>query len=235
MRTILDFFYPPRCLLCEVALHKEQIALCEGCRSDLVPNHRACRCCGLPLQPDTSEGLCADCLQQRPPFTQLWSPFVYAQPLEWMIQQFKFNAKLSCVPVLSALMLEQMPAQWLKAHRPDALIPMPLHPARQRQRGFNQSELLARPLAQALGIRLDTQCCKRQRNTEHQTGMNAKQRRKNIQDAFHFTPNTAYRHVVIFDDVVTTGSTVSELSRLILKSGVERVDVWSLARADKTF
>ncbi len=232
MRSVLDFIYPQRCLLCDTPLAGVHMALCTGCTAEIPLNRHACQRCALPLEGDAKQGLCAGCLKQAPLFLQTWSPFVYAQPLEWMIRQFKFNAKLSFGPLLSELMLQHLPEQLVSVDKPDVIIPMPLHRKREQQRGFNQSELLARPLARRLGILLDTRCCTRQRHTEHQTGKSAQQRRQNIRGAFSFS-DAAYRHVVIFDDVMTTGASVSELSRTLLKAGVERVDVWSLARAEK--
>ncbi len=158
---------------------------------------------------------------------------MYAQPLEWMIHQLKFNAKLAFAPLLSGLMLREFVRLQRHLTLPEVIMPMPLHDNRLRQRGFNQCELLVRPLAQSMSLSVDVDSCKRVRNTEHQTGKNAQQRRKNIKGAFAVRLSKPYRHVVLFDDVVTTASTVMELSRCLLAEGVERVDVWSLARAEK--
>jgi len=111
---------------------------------------------------------------------------------------------------------------------------MPLHPARLRQRGFNQSLMLAAGLSKALQIPLNTRHCQRVRDTPHQTGKTARQRRRNIKGAFQFVNKAQYRHLAIVDDVVTTGSSVRELTRQLKRAGVQRVDVWSLARAGKT-
>lgn len=237
MKPLMDFFFPPRCLLCGVsAALLPNCHLCVACAGDLKPNLKACSCCGIPLdsQPHTNEKIvCGQCLKSPPYFDNSWSAFIYAQPLEWMIQQLKFNAKLAYASLLSELMIRHLPRELLVSPRPDAVIPMPLHNRRLKQRGFNQSVYLARPLARLLKLHLDATSCKRIRDTEHQTGKNARQRNKNIKGAFEFNNTKKYQHLVIFDDVVTTGSSVSELSRTLKQSGVERVDVWSLARAEK--
>ena len=93
--------------------------------------------------------------------------------------------------------------------------------------------LLVKPLASVVDVKIDSVSCLRTHNTEHQTGKSARQRKQNIKGAFKFDNHKSYRHLVIFDDVVTTGSSVSELCKTLKKSGVDRVDVWSLARAEK--
>jgi len=237
MTPLMDFFFPPRCLLCgDSKALLPNCHLCEACASDLKPNLQACACCGIPLhrQPQTNAKIiCGQCLKSPPYFDRSWSAFIYAQPLEWMIQQLKFNAKLAYASLLSELMIRYFPAELLASARPDAVIPMPLHYRRLKQRGFNQSVHLARPVAQSLRLPLDTTSCIRIRDTEHQTGKNARQRNKNIKGAFEFQNTRKYQHLIIFDDVVTTGSSVSELSRTLKRSGVKRVEVWSLARAEK--
>ena len=249
----LGFLFPPACVLCGERLedahphrphssHSVRQRLCAGCYADLPFNHHACSHCAIPLPVDYAttnpqHRICADCLQKPPPFQHSLSAFVYGQPLEWMIQQFKFNAQLMYAPLLAGLWLDYLRGQTdsLTGQQPlpEALLPMPLHPARLRQRGFNQSRLLAGYLSKALQIPLNTQDWRRIRDTPHQTGMSAQQRRRNIKGAFEFVSKVHYRHLAIVDDVVTTGSSVNELTRQLRRAGVERVDVWSLARAEK--
>lgn len=238
MNKLLDFFYPPRCQLCGSA-HNLSFdgQLCADCEIDCRLNKAACRLCAAPLDVltgalEAQSTICGQCIKAPPVYDVCWSPFIYAQPLEWMIQQLKFNAKLNFVSLLSNLMAGQLP-QIYRELKPDAIIPMPLHNRRLRQRGFNQSYLLIKPVAKVLNIPIDLNSCKRVLDTDHQTGKNARQRKLNIKHAFEFTNKNNYQHVVIFDDVVTTGASVSELSKVLKKNGVKRVDVWCLARAKK--
>ena len=113
----------------------------------------------------------------------------------------------------------------------DCLLPVPLHKRRLRKRGFNQSSELVRTLAIGLRIPVVLEGVDRVRQTESQTGLDARQRVRNIRGAFSLVPGFNYEHVLIIDDVVTTGSTVNELARLLKKNGVKRVGVLSLARA----
>lgn len=115
---------------------------------------------------------------------------------------------------------------------PQYLLCVPLHGERLRERGFNQALELARPLARALAIPLDVHSLVRTRPTQAQTGLDAAARRQNLRKAFEFRPgNSPARHVALLDDVMTTGSTLRECARVLRRGGIERVDVWALARA----
>jgi len=237
MNRLLDFFFPPHCLLCG-SDHRllSGSYICQPCFYDLPVNSHSCQRCGVPLKEYASPvelAMCGQCLAVPPGFDSCWSPFIYAQPLEWVIRRFKFNASLAFAPMLANLMIQQMPAALRDGCKADAIIPMPLHNKRLRQRGFNQSLLLAKPIAKALGLKIDRGCCQRVKDTAHQTGKNARQRQQNIKGAFKFNNINNYKHLIIIDDVVTTGASVAELSRTLKLSGVSRVDVWSLARAEK--
>ena len=235
---ISKWLYPPVCLLCNAATTQgitqgitdgTTEGLCSACAAELPENFCACTRCALPLYA-TEQLVCGRCLKKPPAFDAAWSPFIYAQPLEWMISQLKFNAKLAQVKVLANLMLLRMPE--LTA-MPDCMMPVPLHKQRLRHRGFNQSVELARPLAKALGLPLDSTSCTRLRATLPQTGMKAVQRRRNLRGVFNFTNDKNYQYVVLFDDVMTTGATLNEVAGLLKRKGVQRVDVWSLARAQR--
>ena len=195
-------------------------------------NHTACKRCAIPVYDAGAEPVCGECLKKSPHFDAAWSAFLYAQPLEWMIQQFKFNEKLSYAHLLADLMMPYAP---VLDQRPDCIIPVPLHAKRLRQRGFNQTYELIKPVANQLDIKIDTKHCVRKKHTTAQTGLDAASRRKNVRSAFEFNNACHYEYVILFDDVMTTGSTMNELAGLIKKQGVKRVEVWSLARAEKIF
>lgn len=244
MQSLLNFLYPPQCQLCgstEALQHTglQYNYLCRPCYQDIQLNSLACSLCAIPLshtQITTSQlnpKICAQCTKTPPVYNTSWSPFIYAQPLEWMIQELKFNAKLNFASLLSSLIMHNLPPNLIN-NKPDIIIPMPLHPRRLKQRGFNQSHLLARPIAKLLNVSIDITSALRIRDTEHQTGKNARQRKQNIKNAFTFNNHKNYQHAVIFDDVITTGSSVSELTLTLKQAGIKHVDVWCLARAEKT-
>ena len=113
---------------------------------------------------------------------------------------------------------------------PEYIVPVPLHSRRISQRGFNQSLELAKQLSRALGVALDANTVTRTRHTAPQTGLSEQERRKNVRGTFHVSADMQGKHVAIVDDVMTTGSTVGELARTLKRVGVQRVDVWALAR-----
>jgi len=230
IKGIIQQIYPANCVLCGVASDSIR-GLCNNCAGEFRINNSACIRCALPLPAPSQSQLCGLCLQKTPKYDAAWSAFVYAQPLEWMIHQLKFNGRLSFAKIMSALAMSYLPDL---DGRPDCIIPVPLHAKRIKKRGFNQALELLKPLAKELVIPIDVKSCFRRIDTSAQTDLNARHRRKNIKNAFVFKNTRKYRYVVLFDDVITTGSTMGELAKIIKRQGVERVDVWSLARAEKS-
>ena len=114
---------------------------------------------------------------------------------------------------------------------PDILLPVPLHANRLRQRGYNQALELARPIAAELKLPLDIDSCRRMKATAEQVGLSAKSRRSNIKGAFEVKDSFEDKRVAVIDDVMTTGSTVHELSQQLINAGAKQVDVWVCARA----
>ncbi len=113
---------------------------------------------------------------------------------------------------------------------PECIIPVPLNQQRLRERGFNQALELSRIIAAQLNIPLDYSLCQRDKATPFQSGLSATQRKQNLKNAFKVTTINSYHHVAIFDDVVTTGTTVNELARQLKLSGVKTIEVWAIAR-----
>ena len=144
------------------------------------------------------------------------------------ISRLKFNRALHYAPLLASIFNRQLSQR--STNTPDCIIPVPLHPSRQRDRGFNQSLEIARLVSKMTGIPVEKSLCKRIRSTPFQSGLNAVTRNRNVKNAFQVVKKSHYRHVAIFDDVVTTGSTVNELARVLKKAGVEIIEVWAIAR-----
>jgi len=220
---------PPHCLLCDQ--RSDGVGdLCSGCRADLQRNLICCPRCALPLQ--TPAPLCGECLQSEPPFAAAFAPFVYAHPFDLLVTKLKFGRSLAAGRVLAGLWLaasNELPAL------PQMLVPVPLHPDRLRERGYNQALELARPLARVLRVPLKANLLERTRATPAQTNLDAKTRRRNMRGAFtiNATGLPPAAHVALIDDVMTTGATLRECARVLKRAGVARVDVWALARAPK--
>jgi ComF family protein len=224
---LLRLALPPRCLLCGApgTNHRD---LCAGCVADIALNTPCCPRCALPLQ--TPAPTCGECLQREPPFAAAWVPFRYEHPLDLLEARFKFRRDLAAGRVMAELMLERASVD--APSLPALLIPVPLHRTRLRERGYNQALELARPLARALGVPLRHDLLMRPEATPPQTGLDAKARRRNLRGAFAVAAGADLpAHVVLFDDVMTTGATLREAAKVLLQAGAQRVDVWALARA----
>lgn len=222
--------YPHRCVLCQGPGDNQD--LCAACAAELPWNRHACPACAHPLNGEQEQALCGQCQQRRPLYTRAYASFRYAYPLDQLLQAFKFRQQLHLAPLLGRLMAADIQAQAIEL--PELILPVPLHRRRLWSRGYNQALELARPLARQLGIPIDTRSLTRTRATAVQSELSARERRKNLRAAFGLGHSLRADHVAIFDDVVSTGSTVTELTRVLRRSGVRRVDVWSCARTEKT-
>ena len=219
------------CLLCRGATSFGQ-PLCQLCLDACPDNQQACQRCGLPMTVSNLL-MCGQCLGQPPVFQHCYSAFQYLFPVNHIIHRIKYSRQLALIKPLTASLAEVLRERYHLLPWPEAIIPVPLHKKRLRQRGYNQALLLAKALNRLLqdkGMVLDRRLVKRIRATEAQQQLKANQRRINIQGAFACHKAITYRHVAIVDDVVTTGETVSELSRVLLKQGVKTIDVWCLAK-----
>jgi ComF family protein len=219
------FVFPPRCTLCQRPGFL-RLDICETCYRSLPFNDNACTQCALPLA-TTHMGRCGQCLKNPPAFDNAFSLLRYQGVAVQLVTRYKFHDKLSYSGLLAGLLLKKLEHET----KPDCIIAVPLHRARLRERGFNQSHELAKIISSGLGVPLESDAIERVRETLQQTGLNAKQRRKNIRGAFALVRPLHHVHVALIDDVVTTGSTVNELARVLKKAGVKTVSVWSIARA----
>lgn len=199
--------------------------LCRGCSLDLPAIVAACVRCGLPL---SRAGLvCAECLRRPPAFSRCFAPFHYQAPISTRIRSLKFAGDLPAAGELAAWMWTLRPAGAM----PEALLPVPLHWRRLVERGFNQSLELARHLGALAAVPVVSDACVRIAHTAAQSGLDARHRRRNVRGAFRARLGGGLRHIAIVDDVLTTGSTVGELARVLRRQGVQDVEVWAVARA----
>lgn len=226
--SLLRATLPPRCLLC-AGDGADGRDLCRACRADLALNTVCCPRCALPLE--TPAPACGNCLQREPPFASAWAPLRYEHPLNLLEARFKFHGDLAAGRVLADLMVDAARALPDTA-LPTLLVCVPLHSERLRERGYNQALELAKVLSGAMRIPLDPRALLRTRSTTAQTGLDAAARRRNLRGAFAVRPDAVLpAHVVVVDDVMTTGTTLRECARVLLRAGVERVDAWAMARA----
>ena len=225
-----DWLLPHHCLLCLGAATR--IDLCSGCRHTLPRIQNPCSGCGVPLH---TASRCLRCLKSPPPFDRVRIPYLYAGPASALIHALKFRRRLAAATVLGNLLAEHVEGEGLC--RPQCLVPVPLHPNRQRERGFNQSLEIARPLAARLDIPIAPRLAKRIRPTAAQSSLqDADARRRNLRGAFSADSRACgpMDHVAIVDDVVTTAATAIALTVALKGAGVTRVELWSVARAGES-
>jgi ComF family protein len=220
-----QWLLPWRCLLCGDT-GAQGVDLCADCAAELPRNTSCCAHCALPLP--VSAPQCGRCQRKPPLWDTAWAPFRYAWPLDRLETRFKFSRDLAAGRALITLWQREN----LPASLPSMILPVPLHRRRLRERGYNQAWEMARPLAHSLGIPCRHDWLRRIRHTDAQTGLDAAQRRRNLRGAFALPESVVLpAHVVVLDDVFTTGATLSECVRVLKRVGVPRVDVWALARA----
>lgn len=220
--------WPHRCALCGQS-GQSDLDLCAGCEDDLPLNDNVCEHCAESLPRELSTpALCGACLKQPPIFDACVAPFLYGFPVDRMIQGLKYRGDLVYGRILGNLLARHLAR---RQTRPELVIPVPLASMRYRERGFNQARELALPVCKALSLTLRSDLVTRHRETREQAGLDRNERLKNTQRAFALTAPLTARHVAIIDDVVTTGSTVNEISKVLRAAGAEWIEVWAVARA----
>ena len=208
LSRIEEILMPRRCVFCGTRCKPFEPHICEDCWSDLPWNRVA-------YQPDV------------PPFVAAVAPLAYSFPVDAALKALKFRRRLDYVPAFAELlrrMFCQLPDDI------DALLLVPLHWRRHAMRGFNQAAELCEPIREQTGLPVLTSI-KRIKPTPKQSGLDAIERRRNLQHAFVAIGPVEMRHVLIVDDVITTGETCRQLANVVLAAGAEKVSVLAVARA----
>lgn len=234
-RKLVDIVFPPGCPGCDGETAGQ--SLCRSCLDDIAPpSSPLCPICGLPFHGRSgADHPCSRCLRRRPVFTQARAVAAYdalqtdGGRLSSTLFRYKYSRDVTLARPLGELLLERCPL----APRYDVIVPVPLHIARLRWRGFNQALLLAKPLERLWGVPLEAFALRRARPTQPQVGLDDAGRRRNIAGAFEVRRQETIRKrsVLLVDDVFTTGATADECARTLLRAGARRVDVLVLARA----
>lgn len=223
-RRRLRGLFASRCLVCREHTGTDH-DLCGACRAALPWSTTACLRCAIPLP--AGDAICGPCLRRAPPLDSVHATFVYGFPVDRLLPRFKFHRDLAAGAFLSRCMAWALAGQ----PRPDALVPAPLHIARLRERGYDQALELARPLAGRLALPLRGDLLTRVQATAPQSRLDAKGRRRNVRAAFAAQATGAPpAHVVLIDDVMTTGATLHAAALALRRAGVARVDAWVCAR-----
>ncbi|MEO7320912.1 MAG: ComF family protein [Nitrosospira sp.] len=219
--NITRLFFRKNCLLCGAASDGN---MCPPCLDSLpqLPLH-LCEVCALPA---AESCVCGACLANPPAFDRIIASLSYAFPVDALVHSLKYQRNLSIAPVLADLLVTRIDGIVL----PDFILPMPLHPARVKERGFNQALEIARGVAKKTGIALLPTACRRIKNTPSQTGLPWKEREQNIKGAFMCEADLAGKRIAILDDVMTTGATLNELAKILHERGATHVGGWVVAR-----
>ena len=220
---------PAQCALCGIGCPE---VLCSPCRAQYLGRLRPrCRQCANPL--DDVALLCGRCVRHSPAYDATVTAFDYAAPVDQLLLQLKFGARLALAPLLAQLLhvaIKQQQA-W---QAPQLLCPVPLGPARLAERGFNQALEIARPLARLLDVPLQPRLALRVRDTRAQSGVAPQERQANLAHAFAIAPEHAPLlqgcHVGIVDDVMSSGHTVHALAAACKGAGAARVSILVVAR-----
>lgn len=240
--SVFSVFFPSDCRLCGLPLaNVSRLPVCPECLDALEPIRvPQCVQCGerlLPAQLLVGDGRCQGCHEFEPNFERAVSFGEYDGALRGLIHLLKYDRVLPAAAVLGELVAEAIAQLPVESDAPTLLVPVPLHAGKRRERGFNQSELIVKYVTKELSPRPEIAAVlKRQRPTHSQVGLTREERIANLRDAFRVIDPARVkgRTVLVVDDVMTTGTTVSECARVLKKAGAEKVWAATVARTLKS-
>lgn len=231
-RGLADFLFPPRCLACE-NIPTSGAPFCADCASRIVMIGDAlCPVCGIPYRAAGADRhLCGECITAPPPFSIARAFGIYESALMDAIHRFKYKGQIASGDALGDIMASRT-YDSLNIAGFDVIMPVPLHRAKLRQRGFNQALILARRVARKYRIPVDFLSLRRTKPTPAQVDLSGDERRKNVKGAFAVNKKQSVKEkrILLIDDVYTTGSTVKECARALMRAGASEVAVLTLAR-----
>ena len=233
VKVLVDLIFPPVCAFCGTPLAEDDRGeICPGClRNVRFVSPPICPKCGLPFVSQSGDDhLCGQCLRGKWHFGSARALGLYDGPLREAIHALKYEGKAFLAKPLVGLLDRAYPFMDYGSY--DLLVPVPLHPKRLRERGFNQALVLGRAMARREGVSCTGFVLRKTRSSAPQIDLSPKEREKNVKGSFAVVDPAKVRgkRVLLIDDVMTTGSTVNECARELLKAGVMEVDVFTLAR-----
>jgi ComF family protein len=229
LEGLAGWLVPPRCVLCEGRGQRPTLDLCVPCQSELPGQSGTCPRCALRPVPADGYSECSACRADPPPYDRCHAPYRYEAPLDGLIHELKYDGHLAVARVLGTLLGRSVRSQGLQ-HEVEVLLPVPLHPAKLAERGFNQSLEIARWVSRETARPCEWRALRRLRRTRPQVGLALEARLANLHGAFAVTGGVQGRRIAVIDDVMTTGSTLRECAWVLRRAGAASVDVWCVAR-----
>ncbi len=232
LEYIRELIYPRRCPICEKIVLPKGKKICSVCKKKLIyVEEPCCKKCGKPVAQKEQE-YCFDCYKKQFHYDSGMALFVYDQTMKDSITAFKFHGKKEYADFYVEEMVERLGKKILEK-QPDVLIPVPIHQKKKRVRGFNQAELLASGLSKRLEIPINCKLLLRTKNTIPQKQLNNKERLRNLERAFTISvqgwkEKKIYQHIMLVDDIYTTGSTIEACSKVLQASQMTKVSFVSL-------
>jgi ComF family protein len=224
----LDLIFPPQCAICK---KKGQKIFCDECLGKVIfIKPPICRICGKPRDKYFIGELCEDCSKEGMPFEIARSVVLYDGAMKEAIHKFKFEGKKALSSFLGRFLVDYLKRGHIPINKIDAVIPLPLSKKREKQRGYNQSGLLAREISGHYSINVDSTSLKKVKDITPQFELSRQHRMSNVKGAFSSSPLPG-KNVLLIDDIYTTGATVREASRALKSAGARNVYVLTLARA----
>ena len=225
--NLVHRLFPVTCYLCLEPGQKPALDLCAGCEDDFPRNSPACLICAAPIS--GADVFCRRCRRRDRAFDLAWAPYRYEFPLPELVHRMKYGGVLSITRILGCLLGRRLAERGRPAV--DAIVPVPLHAARERRRGYNQAREIANFAAREISLPVQDRLVRRIRETAEQTRLAAGARRRNLRGAFKVEAGDVPARVAIVDDVLTTGATAESLALALRRAGCRRIEVWAVARA----
>lgn len=228
INKIIDAIYPPRCAICDGLLYKHSDGVCSECASCITfVEEPYCMKCGKPIEDEKRE-YCSDCENRPHEYDEGRAALVYDEYMSRSIYRFKYNARREYAEYYAGLIIERL-GRKIKSWNAQALVPVPIHKSKLKERGYNQAALIAKYISKYVNIPVDEHLVERKIPTKVMKNLNARERENNLKKAFIVNKNSVKLNtVIIIDDIYTTGSTVDAIAHLLKENGVDKVYYISL-------
>lgn len=221
LKMLLDLIFPPRCAVCDTVLSWGEKEICKECRKKIQYIRGAvCFCCGKPVK--TGQEYCFDCEKKKHEFKQGLAlfPYEYIRP---SLYRFKYAGRREYARFYAGCIAKQFEAQ-KRLWKPEALVPVPLHPKKQKKRGYNQAQLIAEELSVLWKLPVLDDLVIRTKNTKPMKAVEGQERQNNLKKAFKLGVNDVKLNtIIIIDDIYTTGSTIDAVSRVCRSVGIQNI------------